>query len=176
MGGCTNKTTVIDGTLVRIALVGDAVCGKTAILTRFAQNRFSLAYQHNQKNYTAMKSYLANEKSRPITVEVWEVQNELKVQVDFAVIVADSTMPVSQLQDYYWKWFQICQGFGWNKVCVALAKTDLNSGIDEKFLINVREKLVLDENQTVFKTSAMKNDGIDLMFKEIVTKCVGGLF
>ena len=172
MGACTTKTTVIDGNLLRVVLVGDSVSGKTAILTRFAHNSFSMAYQHNTKNYPALKSYLLNEKSRPVTIEVWEIQSELEMDVDYAIIVADSTMAISELQDYYWKWLQFCKKFGWNKVSVALAKTDLSASIDDKYLSNVREMLVLDDQQVVFKTSALRGDGIDTMFKRIISLCI----
>lgn len=169
MGSCSSKTTVLKSTIVRIALVGNAVSGKSAILTRFANNQFPQSYKHNTKNFVAIKSYLVNEKKTPITVEIWEIQSNPSLPMDIALIVADITMPISDLQDYYWKWYQTCQSFGWTNVSIVLSKRDLNLNADNSYETKVKELLVLSPEQKVFLTSALNNEGIDLMFKSLLT-------
>jgi ethanolamine utilization protein EutP (predicted NTPase) len=169
MGSCSSKETVIRSVTVRIALVGDAVSGKTAILTRFANNEFKSAYKHNTKNFVAIKSYLVNESSTPVTIEIWEIQNNPSLEMDFALVVADITMPISQLQDYYWKWFNTCKEFGWNKVSVVLSKKDMKFPVEPAYADKVHELLALESNQKVFLTSAQQNEGIDVMFKALLS-------
>lgn len=169
MGSCSTKTTVIRSTTLRIALIGNAVSGKTAILTRFANNQFPQTYKHNTKNFVAVKSYLVNEASTPITVEIWEIQSNPSLPMDLALIVADITMPISDLQDYYWKWFQVCQSYGWTNVNVVLSKKDLNLSIDNNYPSKIQELLVLSSEQRVFLTSALNNEGIDIMFKSLLS-------
>ena len=101
MGSCTSKTTVIESFIIRIGLLGDSVSGKSSILSRFANNKFTLNYQHHTKNLAGVKSYLLDESSTPVTIEVWEVQSSLNIAIDVAIIVSDVTMPISELQDYY---------------------------------------------------------------------------
>jgi GTPase SAR1 family protein len=168
MGSCSSKTTVIEGFIIRIGLLGDSVSGKSAILSRFTHNSFSLNYQHNTKNHVGIKSYLLEESFSPVTVEVWEVQSALSVHIDIAIIVADSTKPISDLQDYYWKWLQIAQSYGWNKVYIALSKIDIK-GLDESYAEKVHEALVLDQEQEVYLTSSLTGKGIDAMLKSLIT-------
>lgn len=168
MGSCTSKTTVVEGFVIRIGLLGDAVSGKTAILSRFAHNKFTINYQHHTKNLAGVKSYLVDESSAPVTIEVWEVQSDLNIAIDIAVVVADSTMPISDLQDYYWKWLQKANSYGWNDVNVALSKTDLRE-TDEKLAGKVHELLALQAEQEVFLTSSLVNKGVDAMFKTLIS-------
>ena len=168
MGSCTSKTTVIESFIIRIGLLGDSVSGKSSILSRFANNKFTLNYQHHTKNLAGVKSYLLDESSTPVTIEVWEVQSSLNIAIDVAIIVSDVTMPISELQDYYWKWLQIANSYGWNTVYVALSKIDLRE-IDENEANRVHEALALPTDQQVFLTSALANKGIDPMFKSIIT-------
>jgi GTPase SAR1 family protein len=168
MGACTNKSTAVEGFIIRIGLLGDSVCGKSSILKRFTHNNFSLNYQHNTKNLAGIKSYLLEESFVPVTVEVWEVQSVLSVQMDIAVIIADSTMPISDLQDYYWKYLQIAKSYGWNNTYIALSKTDIKD-IDDSYGAKVHEALVLNTEQEVFLTSALSGKGIDALFKSIIT-------
>ena len=170
MGSCSSKSTIVRSITVRIALVGDAVSGKTAILTRFANNVFPLSYKHNTKNFVAIKSYLLNESTTPVTIEIWEIQSNPSLTMDFALVVADITMPISQLQDYYWKWFQWCKDLGWTKLSVALSKKDLKFPLEEGYDTKISDLLVLDENQKVFITSAQDNEGIDRMFKSLLSQ------
>ena len=125
-------------------------------------------YQHHTKNLAGVKSYLLDESSTPVTIEVWEVQSSLNIAIDVAIIVSDVTMPISELQDYYWKWLQIANSYGWNTVYVALSKIDLRE-IDENEANRVHEALALPTDQQVFLTSALANKGIDPMFKSIIT-------
>lgn len=170
MGGCTTKNTVIQGSVIKIGLIGDALSGKSSILLRFAENRFNSGYLHNTKNFAVIKSYLVNDKKQPVTVEVWELQTQNVIQLDVIVIVADSTMSVSDLQDYYWKWLQYCKAAGWENISIVLSKSDLNSNINQEFLNKIRENLVLEPNQLLLKTSASKNEGIDSLFKSIISR------
>lgn len=170
MGGCTNKNTVIDGSIIKIGLVGDAACGKSSILHRFAENRFNLEYFHNTKNFTVVKSYIVNDLKDPVTIQVWEIQNKQLVEIDIAVIVADCRMSISGLQDYYWKWFLYCKDAGWEKVSIVLSKSDLSSNIKEDYIQVIRQNLALDPNQLLLKTSALKNEGIDTLFKSIISQ------
>ena len=82
------------------------------IISRFAHKKFTLNYQHNSKNLASVKSYLLEESSSPVTIEVWEVQSSLNIGIDVAVIIADITMAISELQDYYWKWLQEAKSYG----------------------------------------------------------------
>lgn len=170
MGGCTTKNTVIQGSILKIGLIGDPLSGKSSILLRFAENRFNSAYLHHTKNFAVIKSYLVNDKKTPVTVEVWEVQTQNVIQLDVIVIVADCTMPVSDLQDYYWKWFQHCKSLGWDHISIVLSKADLNSSITQDFLNIIRENLVLEPHQLLLKSSALKNEGIDSLFKSIISR------
>ena len=101
MGSCTGKQIVLEGKIIRIALLGDSVSGKTALLSRFTYNKFSLTYQHNTKNIAGIKSYLLDESLSPVTLEIWEVQSPLNTLIDIGIIIADVSMSISELQDYY---------------------------------------------------------------------------
>ena len=170
MGSCSSKTTVVQNFVIRIGLLGDAVSGKTAIISRFAHNKFTLNYQHHTKNLAGIKSYLVDETESPVTLEIWEIHSRLNIGIDIAVIVADITMPISQLQDYYWKWLQDANSYGWNDVNVALTKRDLKKDIvDDEYVEKIHESLALSENQQIFLTSSLLGTGIDRMFKTLIS-------
>lgn len=167
MGSCTSKTTVVQSCIVRVALLGDAVSGKSAIVSRFIHNKFSLEYQHNTKNSVGLKSYLLDESSVPVTIEIWEVQSALNIEIDTAIIVCDSSMSISEMQDCFWKWLQVANSYNWNNIHVAITKSDFKDA-SESYLMTIHQALALTYDQKIFFTSAQANKGIDYMFKTII--------
>lgn len=172
MGAILNRksTSVPICRTIRIGLVGDPLSGKTSLQTRFTSNRFSYEYQHTQKNTIGIKSYMLDEVSVPVTVELWELQSDFNQPIDIALIVVDSNLDIDEIQDYYMRWLEEGQSRGWAEIHVALTKSDINASESEGFLEKVSDALVLSSNQKAFLTSASSNMGILQMFKTIISQ------
>ena len=173
MGSGRSKQREVTAYTHKVGLVGDVACGKTCLIDRFRKNSFRPMHVRTEKNRGGIKSYILAEMPVPVVAEVWEVQ-ALNLFLNTVIIVIDCRNSIDQIQDTYKRWAKTCMDHGCRDIHIALNKTDLKR-FSKEHHDRILEALAASEDKMVFFVSAAKNDGVDYMFKCVISHWVRGL-
>jgi len=172
MGNCFKSgTKPYEGFTFKIGLLGRSSTGKTAIANRFSSNSFNPNYTHTRKNIVAVKSYVLDEANGVMTLELWELQNNLTVPMDAAIITIESTYSIEEIQDIYKDWLYQARKLSIPQVHVAITMSDLGT-YTEQDAEKIRSALGMSSDSRVFVISASSNTGITKMMKSVLSALI----
>ena len=162
-------------TQIKIIIVGESFVGKTCIVNRFTQSKFSNQVAPTTSVGFSSKKLKVKNSDKEINVQIWDTAgserfralNKIYIKsADAAIIVYDITSKKSFEELNYW--VQLIKEICVDKVNLGIAanKSDL---MQQAVVTHLEgEEFAKKSNAIFYATSAKENIGIDNLFQSII--------
>ena len=167
----------------KICLIGDFAVGKTSLVRRFVEGKFSDKYLTTIGVKISRKSVIIDSSPRQVNLLVWDIEGHTKQRAipttylqgaNGAVLVGDLTRnnTLRNLKNHLELFLQINpQG----QTIVALNKCDLVTQDKLDKLVELHNFENCDRVINTYVTSAKTGDYVDRMFEELATRTVANI-
>ena len=169
--GCVESEAKLPTKVIRVALIGDRGCGKSALISAFLMRKFETGYSPSTSGNIGVKAYTFRNSPEVITLEVWELNEVRSVPASFShvILAIDAALPLNTLRAHV---SQYIEKLGLQRrmptLAVVITKADTVVERPEERLYNIKKALGLPNCVRMFITSAESMYGVDEMFKEAV--------
>jgi len=169
--GCVESEAKLPTKVIRVALIGDRGCGKSALISAFLMRKFETGYTPSTSGNIGVKAYTFRDSPEVTTLEVWEMNEVRSVPATFShvLLAIDAALPPNVLSA---QTAQYVARLGLQRrmatLAVVITKADTVVERPEERLYNIKKALGLPSCVRVYITSAESMLGVDEMFKEAI--------
>jgi small GTP-binding protein len=164
----------------KVVLLGGSGVGKTSIITRFVSSTFNENHSATIGGYFLNKEIFIEKYNIDIKLNIWDTAGQERYRsltkffykdAKIIILTYDITSPETfvELKDY---WFEQLKNIAMDNIVIGIAGNKFDLIEEEK----VREEEVREYAREIgasFRfTSALNNNGIDELFKELVEKYI----
>jgi small GTP-binding protein len=164
----------------KVVLLGGSAVGKTSIITRFVSSTFNENHSATIGGYFINKEIFIEKYNIDIKLNIWDTAGQERYRsltkffykdAKIIILTYDITRPETfvELKDY---WFDQLKNIAMDNIVIGIAgnKFDL---IEEEKVSEEEVREYAKEIDASFRfTSALNNNGIDELFKELVEKYI----
>ena len=164
----------------KICLIGDFNVGKTSLIRRFVENKFSDRYLTTIGVKISRKSVVIEPNRQQVNLLIWDIEGETKEKeipesylqgANGAIIVGDLSRveTINHIEQHAAKFIKLNPA---SKIIIALNKSDLIAPEKVEKLVKVSNFLEYDQVMQTLAASAITGESVEIIFERLAKNIV----